>query len=178
VDVEGTGGSGDTTLVQNTGAGAAVLKTGTNVVGRTLVAGANVTITENLDTITIASTAEGGGGLSTVVTDDTLVGDGSVGTPLGVNPATVPMFMTASTTINDWGTIGAASCVEQTFTFSGVLTGDAVVPQWPAALPAGLTGLMRVSALNTLAVRLCNATGSGVAVANGFTFGAMILRSF
>lgn len=179
VDVEGGGGSGDTTLVQNTGAGAAVLKTGTNVVGRTLVAGANVTITENTDTITIASTAEGGGGgLATVATDDTLVGDGSVGDPLGVNPATVPMFVTAAATINDWGTIGAASCVEKTFTFSGALTGDAVVPQWPAALPAGLTGLMRVSLADTLAVRLCNATGSGVAVANGFQFGAMILRSF
>lgn len=56
----GVAASGDTTSVSNSGAsGASVLKTGTNVTARKLVAGTNVTVTENTDDITIA--ASGGG---------------------------------------------------------------------------------------------------------------------
>jgi hypothetical protein len=168
-------GLGEATAVSNTGAGAQVLKTGTNVAGRTLVGGENVTITQETDTITIAAPGAGGGGVETA---DGLLGDGSVSDPVRVNPALVPSYFTESATVNDWGTIGAAACVEQTFPFAGALTGDAVIARWPAALPSGLTGLMRVPSIDTMAVRLCNATGAGVAVANGFQFGATILRSF
>lgn len=58
----GTGG-GDATVVANSGAsGASVLKTGSNVTARKLVAGPNVTITENIDDITISAAGGGGGG--------------------------------------------------------------------------------------------------------------------
>ncbi|MBL0159488.1 MAG: hypothetical protein IPP47_20630 [Bryobacterales bacterium] len=54
---------GDTTTAANAGAaGANVLKAGTNVTARRLVAGSNVTITENTDDITITATGGGGGG--------------------------------------------------------------------------------------------------------------------
>ncbi len=54
---------GDTTAAANSGAaGARVLKDGTNVTARRLVAGANVVITENTDDITITATGGGGGG--------------------------------------------------------------------------------------------------------------------
>lgn len=53
----GGAGGGDTTDPTNSGAtGASVLKTSTNVVARKLKAGANVTVTENVDDIEIAST--------------------------------------------------------------------------------------------------------------------------
>lgn len=166
-------GSGETTVAANSGGGAQVLKPATNVTARTLVGGTNITVTEQADTITIA--ASGGAVLNT---STGLLGDGSGGDPLRVNPAVVPTFLTGSATLNDWGTVGAAACAEQTFALAGAMTMDAVIPRWPAALPAGLSGLMRVSGLDTVAVRLCNATGTGVAVANGFQFGATILRSF
>lgn len=52
----GVAASGDTTSVSNSGAsGASVLKTSTNVTARKLVAGTNVTVTENTDDITIAA---------------------------------------------------------------------------------------------------------------------------
>ncbi len=54
---------GEATSVVNSGAsGAAVLKAGTNVTARKLVAGANVSITENADHITIEASGGGGGG--------------------------------------------------------------------------------------------------------------------
>ncbi|QOY92337.1 hypothetical protein [Paludibaculum fermentans] len=53
---------GVTTVAANSGAaGARVLKDGTNVTARRLVAGANVAITENTDDITISATGGGGG---------------------------------------------------------------------------------------------------------------------
>lgn len=56
----GAGGAG-AIVVANSGSGAAVLKTGTSVTGRTLKAGTNVTITEGTDEITIHATGSGGG---------------------------------------------------------------------------------------------------------------------
>lgn len=174
----GGGTGGDATVVSNTGAGAQVLKTGTNVTARSIVGGVGISVEQTENAITITNTGAGEGGAGTVATSTGLLGDGSVGDPVRVNPATVPTFLTGSATINDWGTIGAAACVEQTFALAGAVSNDAVIPRWPAALPAGLSGLMRVSGLDTVAVRLCNPTASGVAVANGFQFGVTILRSF
>lgn len=55
----GGGGGSESTSVSNSGAGSAVLKAGSNVTARTIVAGSNVTVTQNTDDITIA--ASGGG---------------------------------------------------------------------------------------------------------------------
>jgi len=167
-------GAGEATSVTNTGAGAQVLKAGTNVTGRTLVGGTNVVVTQQADTITIS--ASGGGG--TVQTGDGLVGTGTPADPIRVNPALVPMFVTNSATINSWGTVGPAACLERSFSFPGALSNDAVMPRWPAAFPAGLTGIMYVAGINTVTVRICNPTASGVAIADGHQFGATIVRSF
>lgn len=160
------GGTGQTTV---TAARNALLPTKTGQAGKYLRVNAGETDYE-------LATVAGGGG--TVTTSTGLLGDGSAGDPVRVNPATVPTFLTGSATINGWGTIGAQTCAEQTFALAGAVSNDAVIPRWPAALPAGLSGLMRVSGLDTIAVRLCNPTASGVAVANGFQFGVTIVRSF
>jgi hypothetical protein len=60
----------------------------------------------------------------------------------------------------------------------GAVSNDSVIPRWPAGLPADLSGVVYVSAADTITVRLCNPTAAGVAVANGNMFGATILRSF
>lgn len=54
------GGGGDLTTVANSGdTGASVLKTGTNVTARKIIAGTNVTVTENTDDITIDASGAG-----------------------------------------------------------------------------------------------------------------------
>lgn len=118
------------------------------------------------------------GGIASVVTGDGLLGDGTIADPVRVNPATVPTFLTGSATLNDWGTIAAQACAQKTFSLAGAVSNDAVIPRWPAALPAGLSGLIFVSAGDTVAVRVCNPTAAGVALPNGNVFGATILRSF
>jgi hypothetical protein len=56
ISATGGGGGGESTTATNAGvAGAGVLKPGTNVTARRLVAGANITVTENADDITISS---------------------------------------------------------------------------------------------------------------------------
>jgi hypothetical protein len=107
----GVGVTGESTVVGNSGGGAAVLKTGTNVTARTLVAGANVVVEQGTDTITISAPDV----LAGMVLGDGLLGGGTAQNPLRVNPATVPTFFTNSATLNDWGTIGAQSCAQKTF---------------------------------------------------------------
>jgi hypothetical protein len=62
------GGSGEANTASNVGSGQQVFKqkTGVNLEFRTLVAGTNITLTENANDVTIS--ASGGGGGSTVVT--------------------------------------------------------------------------------------------------------------
>lgn len=127
----------------------------------------------------VANTGSGsGGGIASVVVGDGLLGDGTSGDPVRVNPATVPSFLTGTATLNDWGTIGAQACVQKTFALAGAVSNDAVIPRWPAGLTAGLTGIVFVSAGDVIAVRVCNPTAGGIALANGNVFGATILRSF
>ncbi len=169
----GGGGGGDTTAVSNSGAGAQVLKAGTNVTGRTIVAGANVSVTQNTDTITIAASGGGGGGSITI--------DGSLRTNVdattGVNGAVVPMFLAGTASLT-YAAIANGACGVQTFTLSGALNGDAVAPGWPASMPTGFSGVMFVSAADTITVRLCNHSGGSVTPTAGTTFKAMILRAF
>lgn len=126
----------------------------------------------------VVNSGGGSGGIASVVTGDGLLGDGTSGNPVRVNPATVPTFLTGSATLNDWGTIAAQSCAQKTFAMPGAVSNDSVIPRWPAGLPAGLSGVVYVPAADTIAVRLCNPTAAGVTVANGNMFGATILRSF
>ncbi|MBT9146258.1 MAG: hypothetical protein DDT42_02140 [candidate division WS2 bacterium] len=58
--------------------------------------------------------------------------------------------------------LGAASCVEQTFTVAGLLTTDVVSVYWPGSATAvGLVGA-RVSAANTLALTFVNPTAGAL----------------
>jgi hypothetical protein len=59
----------------------------------------------------------------------------------------------------------------------GANPGDSVAPGWPAALPPGLGGTMRISTAGVVSVRLCaDATGSVTPAAATYT--ATVLRSF
>jgi len=97
-------------------------------------------------------------------------------TTVQVDTAVVPTFLTGSAAVT-FGAIAPGSCAEGTVPLTGAATGDAVSAGWPAALPAGLAGSMRVSAAATVTVRLCNTGASTVA---GWTdiFRAAITRSF
>ncbi len=98
-------------------------------------------------------------------------------TTVSVDAATVPTYLTGSATI-DFGSLAQGTCSsDQTFTLLGAMTGDAVAPGWPATLESGLTGVIRVSAANTVAVRLCNLSGATVDPASA-TFRATLVRSF
>jgi hypothetical protein len=98
-------------------------------------------------------------------------------TTIAVDSATVPTFLTATSTIS-FPTINAGQCAaDQGFTLTGAAVGDAVAPGWPAGLEPGLVGAMRVSAPNTVAVRLCNFSGAALRPAAA-TFRATVVRGF
>lgn len=164
------GGSGDTTSVANTGAGAKVLKETTNVTGRTLVAGSGITITENTDTITFVVTGGSGG------QENIGAGLERVNNVLQVAQATVPSKQSFTGSL-DFPNMAQNECQERTITVTGALPSDIVAPGWPHTLDAGFTGTMFVSASNTVTVRLCkHTTGSADPVEKNFN--GMLLKSF
>lgn len=56
--------------------------------------------------------------------------------------------------------IAPAGCASDLrFVLTGAAVGDSVAGGWPGSMPAGLLGMMLVSAPNTIAVRLCNFSG-------------------
>jgi hypothetical protein len=78
-----------------------------------------------------------------------------------VDPAAVARWRTVTASLT-FGSIAGGSCAaEQTITLTGAVAGGTVAPGWPS-LATGLLGTMRVSAANTIAVRLCNLSGSSV----------------
>jgi hypothetical protein len=62
----------------------------------------------------------------------------------------------------DFGSIAAQSCATLTITAAGAVTDSAVAPSWPAALEAGLVGIMHATASDTVTVRLCNVTAAAI----------------
>jgi hypothetical protein len=72
-----------------------------------------------------------------------------------------------------FGLIPDGSSAALTLTIAGAVVGQAVAPEWPSTLEAGLLGIMFVSAANTITVRLFNLSGAGVTPAVQ-TFGARI----
>jgi len=98
-------------------------------------------------------------------------------TVLSVDSSVVPTFLSATATI-DFPAINTGACAtEQTFSLNGANPGDSVSPGWPAGIENGLMGMMRVSAANTIAVRLCNFSGAAVDPV-GASFRATVVRSF
>jgi hypothetical protein len=95
-----------------------------------------------------------------------------------VDTAVVPTFLSASQTIETFPAISPGACsADQTFPLSGALPNDGVSPGWPESLPAGLVGMMRISGVNTVAVRLCNFSEAALTPASA-TYRATIVRSF
>jgi hypothetical protein len=97
-------------------------------------------------------------------------------TVVAVDSATVPTYMTVAAVI-DFASIAAGTCAESTITLPGASAGDPVAPGWPAGMESGLIGTMRISASNTVAVRVCNLSGTSVDPAAA-TFRATVVRSF
>lgn len=121
--------SGEATSVANSGAsGAAVLKAGTNVTARKLVAGANVSIVENADDITIG--ASGGGASLPTQTGNSgkyLKTDGSVAsweTPAGGGDV-------SSTAANSY-TAGSKQTFAASATTAGLSVSGSALPSSPA----------------------------------------------
>lgn len=76
----------------------------------------------------------------------------------------------------DLASVAAATSAEQTFTVPGLRVGDFVAVTIPSTLNAGL-GIVgaRVSAADTLALRVMNAT-AGALDAGSASFGVMVIR--
>ena len=83
-------------------------------------------------------------------------------------------YLVGSGTIN-FSPIADGACASSTITVTGAATQDTVSPGWPSGLEDGLDGSMRVSATNTVAVRLCNWSGASVDPASA-TFRAAITK--
>jgi hypothetical protein len=63
----------------------------------------------------------------------------------------------------------------QTFTLTGAAAGSPVVLGCPSTLEAGLIASARVSALNTIEVRIANLTGADMTPASAQTFKVAVL---
>jgi hypothetical protein len=97
-------------------------------------------------------------------------------TVVAVDSGTVPTYL-ASTAVVDFPAIGPGSCNESTFGLTAAAAGDSVAPGWPAGMESGLIGTMRVSAAGTIAVRVCNLSGTTVDPAVA-TYRATVVRNF
>lgn len=95
---------------------------------------------------------------------------------ISVDTAAVPTFLTV-TTVLDFSPIWDGCCTSSTFTFNGAATGDGLAAGWPPTLEPGLVGMMRVSAANTVEVKLCNWSGATVDPASQ-PFRATLVRGF
>jgi hypothetical protein len=98
-------------------------------------------------------------------------------TTVAVDSAVVPTFLTSAATLNFPQISNGACATDQTFSLPGATAGDSVAPGWPGAFEPGLVGTMRVSAADTISVRVCNFSGAPVDPINA-TFRATIVRSF
>lgn len=75
----------------------------------------------------------------------------------------------------DFASIAAQACAELTIAVSGASASSPIAPSWPAALETGLVGNMRISAANTVTVRLCNVTSGAIDPASG-TFAGRVIQ--
>ncbi len=116
------------------------------------------------------STRSLGGGTGIVALDT------GTQTVVAVDSAIVPMYLTAAAVL-DFPSMPAGVCADSTISLPGAAAGDSVAPGWPGGLEGGLIGTMRISGSNTVAVRVCNLSGTTVDPAAA-TFRATVVRSF
>jgi hypothetical protein len=95
---------------------------------------------------------------------------------LAVDNGVIPTYLMNSATLNFPNIAANACAVDQTLAVTGANPGDAVAPGWPA-LPAGVIGVMLVSGTNTVTVRLCNMSASGVTPPSA-SYRATIVRNY
>jgi hypothetical protein len=98
-------------------------------------------------------------------------------TVVNVDTATVPMYLSGSAQLNFPSISGGTCSADYTFALPGAAVQDALAAGWPAGFEPGLFGFMRISAASTVAVRICNLSGSPVDPGSG-TFRATVVRSF
>ena len=116
------------------------------------------------------STRSLGGGTGIVALDT------GTQTVVAVDSAIVPTYLAVSAVL-DFTSIAPGACADSSFAMPGASAGDSVAPGWPAGFESGLIGMMRISASNTVAVRVCNLSGITVDPAAA-TFRATVVRSF
>jgi hypothetical protein len=98
-------------------------------------------------------------------------------TTVAIDAALVPTFLTTAATI-DFPSIASGACSsDYTMPLAGAVAGDAIAPGWPGFWQAGLSGIMRVSAANTIAVRVCNVSAAAIDPVSA-TYRATIVRGF
>jgi hypothetical protein len=75
------------------------------------------------------------------------------------------------------GTLITQTCSVNFLTVSGArMNADFVVPLWPPALPANVIGMMRISASDTVEIRMCNPTAGSITFGSSLSFGAKLFR--
>ena len=163
--------SGEATSVSNSGTGAKVLKTGTNVAARTIVGGLNVSVAESTDEIRIDANVPS----ALVTVSAGLTGAGSEADPVRVNPATVPSYLTATATLSFLSFGDAGGCEDQSVSVPGAAAGDAVSVGLPD-MPAGLTLSAAWAVADAAVVRLCRP--GGTATVTELTFRVWVNRLF
>lgn len=75
-----------------------------------------------------------------------------------------------------FGSIDDGQVLAQTFTLAGAVAGGNISPGWPSGLNTGIIGMMRVSATNTIEVRLLNVSGATITL-GALTFSAGFIES-
>jgi hypothetical protein len=105
-----------------------------------------------------------------------LVLDSGTQTTVSVNAAVVPTYLAAAANLA-FPSIDSFTCTsEQTIPLAGANPGDSVAAGWPASIPQGVMGMMRVSASGIVAVRLCNFSGAAL-TPQADNFRATVVRS-
>lgn len=90
-------------------------------------------------------------------------------------PSTTGMSPVTGQATIDFAMLCDGCCDSSTFLLSGAATADGVAAGWPPTLESGLIGMMRVSAANTIEVKLCNWSGISIDPVSQ-TFRAMLVR--
>lgn len=133
-----------------------------NAVPANVIEPGQVTVDPNTFNVTIKFAAAQSGRCSV---------NGSGGVGMGATSLTGSAVLTFAAIAN--GTCSA----DYTISVPGALTTDGVAAGWPTALPAGFIGMARVSANDTVSVRLCNLSGGGP-ILPALTYSATIVRPF
>jgi hypothetical protein len=102
--------------------------------------------------------------------------DSGTQSTVSVDAALIPAYLKATASLA-FPSIPSGSCSsELTIGLIGANVGDAVAPGWPGSMPQGVLGMMRVSSVGIVAVRICNLSGSAV-TPQADTFTATVVRS-